>query len=111
MLMNGNFYDQQNLKDNDETVDAKGWVEWGPDDASVDLTITVSQNGYDCDGPSFTCTRNGTDQRSDWQSDVRRPAPPPWARGGASGHAKATVTKYDGTTYRAPWDNRAIQLK
>ena len=105
--MNGNFDPTQGLKNNDQTVDARGWLEWAPDDESAEITITVSQNGYICPGPPITCTAPG----KAWQVDVTRDAPPPWQRGDASGSAAGTVTRRDGTIYDVPpWTAPNIRL-
>ena len=102
----GNFNEEQNLKDSDETVDTRGWLRWDADDASAELTITVTQDGYDCVGPPITC-RPSDDK---WRVEVTRPAPPPWSKGGASGRAAGVVTKNDGSTYDVNWDSPPLRL-
>ncbi len=104
--MNGNFDERQGLKDSDETVDARGWLEWDDDDDFAEITITVIQDGYECDGPPITCRPNS----DTWRVDVTRPAPPPWSKGPASGRAAAVVTKKDGTTQDVPWDSPPLML-
>ena len=103
--MNGNFDATQKLKNSDQTVDARGWLSWDPTDASAQLTISVSQNGYTCPGPPITCTPDD----DTWRVELSR-APTKWQKGGATGAAGATVTRRDGTTYNAPWDAPSITL-
>jgi hypothetical protein len=106
--MNGNFNPDQNLKNGDMTVDARGWLRWGPLDKSAEIAITVTQDGSPCSGPVMTC-----EAPSDkWQRDVTRAAPPPWSKArGASGQARAVVTKQDGTTYVSWWDSPPLTLR
>jgi hypothetical protein len=104
--MNGNFDERQNLKDNDQTVDARGWLTWDPDDKSAEITITVSQNGTECPAPPITCTPSD----STWRVPVTRAAPPPWSKGAASGTATAKVTRQDGSTYDVPWNSPPLTL-
>jgi hypothetical protein len=104
--MNGNFDPTQNLRNSDQTVDARGWLSWDATDASAEITISVVQNGYTCPAAQpITCTPRD----STWRVDVTRPAPP-WQRGGAAGTAAATVTRRDGSTYDVPWDSPPLTL-
>jgi hypothetical protein len=104
--MNGNFDERQRLQDGDQTVDARGWLTWDPDDASAQITITVIQDGYECPGPPITCAPPS----ETWRVPVTRPAPPPWRRGTASGRAEAVVTKQDGSTQDVPWSSPPLTL-
>jgi len=105
-MMNGNFDPEQNLKNHDQTVDVRGWLEWDDDDASAVITITVTQDGYDCPAPPMTCL--APDDK--WRVDVTRGAPPAWSKGAASGTASAVVTRDDGTTYPVEWDSPPLTL-
>ena len=103
----GNFNPTQNLKDGDKTVDTRGWLVWEPGDASADLTITVSQDGYDCTGP-VTCSpppTNGT-----WKVDVKRPDGSKWAKSAATGTASAVVKRDDGSIYSVAWNSPPLSL-
>jgi hypothetical protein len=102
----GNFDERQNLKHSDETVDTRGWLQWDADDQSAVMTITVTQDGYECTGPPIACSPND----DTWKVDVTRAAPPPWSRGAASGTAAGVVTKNDGTTYDVNWDSPPLTL-
>jgi len=109
--MNGNFDKQQNLKNGDWTVDARGWLIWDQDDDFAEITITVTQDRYDCDGPKMTCRPKGKPGvRETWDVEVTRPASPRWRKGQGSGRATAIVTKTDGTTYNAPWWSPPLTL-
>jgi len=110
--MNGNFDTRQGLKDSDMTVDARGWLKWDQDDAFADITITVTQDGYECDGPQMRCRPKGNKPgvRETWEVDVTRPAPPRWRKGPASGRAAAVVTRTDGTQYPRPWWSPPLTL-
>src|SRR3954452_17140799 len=103
--MNGNFDPTQNLKNNDQTVDTRGWLSWDATDASAQITISVTQNGYTCPGQPITCTPHDTT----WRVELSR-APAQWQKGGASGTAAATVTRRDGSTYNAPWTSPPLTL-
>jgi hypothetical protein len=110
--MNGNFDTRQGLKHSDMTVDARGWLTWDQDDDFAEITITVTQDGYECDGQPMRCrpkSKNPGD-RETWEVDVTRPGPPRWRKGPASGHAAAVVTKTDGTKYDAPWWSPPLTL-
>lgn len=102
----GNFDEKQHLKDHDETVDTRGWLQWDPDDVSAELTITVTQGDYDCVGPPVTCLPT----EDKWRVELTRPAPPPWSKGAASGTAAGVVTKTDGSTYTIDWDSPPLNL-
>jgi hypothetical protein len=104
--MNGNFDEQQNLKNSDQTVDARGWLTWDADDESAQITITVTQDGYACPAPPITCRPSD----ATWRVPVTRDSPPPWSKGTATGTAAATVTRQDGTTYDVPWDSPPLTL-
>jgi hypothetical protein len=109
--MNGNFDTHQGLKNSDWTVDAHGWLTWDQDDDFADITITVTQDGYDCNGPQMRCRpKSKPGVRETWDVDVTRPAPPRWRKGPASGRASAVVTKKDGTTYSRPWWSPPLTL-
>jgi hypothetical protein len=104
--MNGNFDERQRLKDDDQTVDARGWLTWDDDDDFAEITITIIQDGDECAGPTIRC-----EPPSDkWRVEVTRPEPPPWNRGDASGRADAVVTKKNGTTQDDPWDSPPLEL-
>jgi len=105
--MNGNFNLTQGLKNNDETVDTKGWLSWDTGDKSALITITVTQNGYSQAAPSITC-QNG---RTSWEAPVTCSPPDRWARGAASGSAAAVVTRQDGSTYERPWTSPPLTLQ
>jgi hypothetical protein len=104
--MNGNFDPTQGLKNNDQTVDAKGWLRWDTGDKSALITITVTQNGYSYAGPSITCQNGNTS----WEVPVTCPPPNRWAKGPASGSAAAVVTRQDGSTYQQPWASPPLTL-
>jgi hypothetical protein len=104
--MNGNFDRRQGLKQDDRTVDARGWLEWDDDDVSAEITITIRQgDGCEAQAPFISEPPSDT-----WQVDVTRGSEPWWTRGPASGTASAVVTKQDGSTENVDWESPPLTL-
>ena len=108
MPMNGNINDPLNLKQDETTVAAEGWLQWGSADTAAVITVVVIDANGRHGSATTNCVRREGHDLEDWKVDLPSSDGTAFAKGLATGTVSAVVTT-TGTPF-VSW-SRNIQLK